>query len=253
MMSIKLAKLRGAAEIFYSIQGEGKNMGQPSIFIRSSMCNLHCIWCDTDYTWNWENTRFQHVRDAEPGYQKYKMSEHIVECSIEAIVQEVQQYPCTNIVLTGGEPMLQQEALVDLMRTLKSNDANYFFEVETNGTLLPHPAFDNLINQYNVSAKLENSNNPRKLREKPAVYQHFSTNKKALFKFVLAEEQDLSEILELIERYHIPAQKVYLMAEGVLPEQLRSKQQWLVEICKKHGFHFTDRLHIQLYGDKKGV
>ena len=251
--TLQLARLNGQAEIFYSIQGEGKSMGRPSVFIRTSLCNLHCIWCDTDYTWNWVGTRFEHVNDQRPGYQKFDKKEWIANCEIETVVQAVTAYPCRNIILTGGEPMLQQAALVTLMRKLSLIDPVYRFEVETNGTLVAQPDFEALIDQFNVSPKLENSNNPRKLREKPKAYQFFAKNAKAFFKFVVAEKSDLSEILELLSRYAIPPEKVWLMPEGRERQSLTRRRQWLVEICKTHGFNYTDRLHIQIWGSRKGV
>jgi 7-carboxy-7-deazaguanine synthase len=100
---------------------------------------------------------------------------------------------------------------------------------------------------------LANSNNPKKLREKPEVYKYFSTNEKAVFKFVISAKNDLTEVLEICKSYKIPNQKVYLMPEGTNPEALQKKQQWLIEICKKHQFNYTDRLHVHIYGDKRGV
>ena len=253
MSVIKLAKLNENPEIFFSIQGEGENIGRPSIFIRTSMCNLHCIWCDTDYTWNWEGTNFRHIKDKKPTYKKFKFEEMIIEKPISFIQDAIEKIQCRNIVLTGGEPMLQQVNLAELMRKMKYVDQEYFFEVETNGTIIPNENFDRIIDQYNVSPKLENSNNPKKLREKPKVYQFFSNHPKAIFKFVISGKKDLKEVLELVEKYDLNQDKVYLMAEGTSSVKLREKQVWLVEICKKHSFNFTDRLHIHLYGEKKGV
>ncbi len=253
MSLIKLANFNGQSEIFHSIQGEGKNMGQPSVFIRTSLCNLHCIWCDTDYTWNWENTRFEHNYDSRPGYKKYKMEEMIVEQSPAEIYDIVEKTGCLNIILTGGEPMLQQEELVGLMQFFRAKNPNYFFEIETNGTLVPTENFDNLVNQYNVSPKLANSNNSKKLREKPAAYTFFSNSEKAVFKFVISNEEDLVEVLEICERYTLDAEKVYLMPEGINRKELTDRQLWLVEICKKYNFKYTDRLHIHIFGDKRGV
>lgn len=250
---MKIARFKEKGEIFYTIQGEGRSLGKPTIFVRSSLCNLHCIWCDTDYTWNWKNTPHPHIFDKIPGYTKYVKEEQLVEMTTKEIITEVSQYPCKNLVLTGGEPLLQQKAWVDLMQQLRNKDKGYWFEVETNGTLLPVEPFDALINQYNVSPKLENSNNPAKLREKPAVYSFFAQNPKAWFKFVVAEKTDLNEVLALIKKYHISAEKVYLMPEGTTSERLHEKQQWLVEQCKKYGFNYTDRLHIHIYGSKRGV
>ena len=250
---IKLARLDGRPEIVHSIQGEGKSIGVPSVFVRTSLCNLHCIWCDTDYTWNWVGTRFPHVHDALPGYRKFQKKEWIAECDIETIAEEVAGFPCKNVILTGGEPMLQQSALLRLMELLRSKSTDYRFEIETNGTLVPSVDFDASIDQYNVSPKLENSNNPRKLREKPAAYRFFSQSPKANFKFVLAAENDLREVLQLLDTYHIPADKIWLMPEATQRETLQEKRQWLVEICKKYGFRYSDRLHVQIWGSKKGV
>lgn len=250
---MKVAKFNGKGEIFYTIQGEGKSLGKPTVFIRSSLCNLHCIWCDTDYTWNWKNTPHPHIFDQTPGYEKYDKHAQIVELSTAQIIEEISQYDCKNLVLTGGEPLLQQKAWVELMAQLRSQAEGYWFEVETNGTLLPSDDFDALIDQYNVSPKLENSNNPRKIREKPEVYEFFRQSPKAWFKFVIAAQTDLDEVLMLIDQYDLPAHKIYLMPEGTTPEQLKSKQAWLVEQCKQYGFHYTDRLHIHIYGSKRGV
>ena len=250
---LKLAKLHGHPEIFFSIQGEGKSIGMPSVFVRTSLCNLHCIWCDTDYTWNWVGTRFPHVHDAIPGYQKFDKKKWIAECEIGAVAEAVAVFPCKNVILTGGEPMLQQPALTALMSALRSRSADYRFEVETNGTLVPTADFDAAIDQYNVSPKLQNSGNTRRLREKPAAYRFFARSKKANFKFVVAEKDDLDEVLSLLETYEIAPEKVWLMPEGTSAKVLTRRRKWLVEICKMHGFHFSDRLHIQIWGAKKGV
>lgn len=250
---LKLAKLRGQPEIFFSIQGEGKSIGTPSVFVRTSLCNLHCIWCDTDYTWNWTGTRFTHLNDAKPGYQKFDKKKWVVDVEIEAVAAAVAEFPCKNVILTGGEPMLQQPALTALMSALRSKSADYRFEVETNGTLVPTAEFDAAIDQYNVSPKLENSNNPRRLREKPGAYRFFARSPKACFKFVIAEKSDLDEVLELLKTYAIASEKIWLMPEGTSAGVLAKRRKWLVEICKKHGFRYSDRLHVQIWGAKKGV
>lgn len=228
-------------------------MGVPSVFVRTSLCNLHCIWCDTDYTWNWVGTRFPHHKDAHPGYQKFKKKDWIVSCSIEQVVEAVAAFPCHNVILTGGEPMLQQAALVALMGHLRKRAEKYRFEVETNGTLLPDPAFDALIDQYNVSPKLENSGNVRRLREKPRVLRFFSSSPKANFKFVVSEPNDLEEVQELIRTYDIAPEKVWLMPQASTTRTLSQRRKWLVEICKQHGFRYSDRLHVEIWGEKKGV
>jgi 7-carboxy-7-deazaguanine synthase len=254
--TLQMARLRGQAEIFHSIQGEGKSLGVPSVFVRTSLCNLHCIWCDTDYTWNWTGTRFEHVHDARPGYQKFKKSDWIATESVESVAQTVADFGCTNVILTGGEPMLQQPALIRLMRVLRTDHNRvgaWRFEVETNGTMVPEADFDEAIDQYNVSPKLANSNNPQRLRERPKAYRFFAGSAKSNFKFVVASPDDLQEVMALIKTYQISPDKVYLMPEGTSRAALTRKRKWLAEVCKAEGFRYTDRLHIQIWGSKKGV
>ena len=215
-------------------------MGVPSIFVRTTRCNLHCIWCDTDYTWNWVGTRFAHVQDAQPGYQKFDKKEWIATCAVEEVAARVAAYPCRNVILTGGEPLLQQPGLVALMVALRLQSADYRFETETNGTLLPDAGFDGAIDQYNVSPKLENSANSRKLREKPAALRFFAGSPKANFKFVIAAPDDLAEVLDLLERYAIAPSKVWLMPEGTTADALAERRRWLVDICKQYNFRYSD-------------
>jgi 7-carboxy-7-deazaguanine synthase len=251
---IQMARLHGKPEIFHSIQGEGKSLGVPSVFVRTSLCNLHCIWCDTDYTWNWTGTRFAHVRDSDPNYQKFDKKQWIATTAVNEVATTVAAFACPNVILTGGEPMLQQPALVQLMHTLRCmGGPAWRFEVETNGTLVPDTAFEDSIDQYNVSPKLENSGNPTRLREKGAAYRFFAASPKANFKFVVAAPADLKEVLGLIEKYAIAPEQVFLMPEGTSRQALTRKRAWLAEVCKTNGFRYTDRLHIQIWGSKKGV
>jgi organic radical activating enzyme len=149
--------------------------------------------------------------------------------------------------------MLQQSALTALAHLLRSSSPEYRFEVETNGTLIPSEEFDSVVDQYNVSPKLENSCNSRRLREKPAALRFFAHSPKTAFKFVVSHQSDLDEVLGLLHSYAIPTQKVWLMPEGTSAADLNNKRPWLVEICKAHGFCYSDRLHVQIWGSKKGV
>jgi 7-carboxy-7-deazaguanine synthase len=250
---LKLANLNGEPEIFYSIQGEGRQIGRPSVFVRTSLCNLHCVWCDTDYTWNWEGTPFHHVRDADPGYRKFDKKQWLARVPIEEVADRIAAFPCRNVVLTGGEPMMQQAGLVLLMRALLHRNSGYWFEVETNATYKPDQAFDCLVNQYNASPKLSGSGNPDRLREKPGALRLLASSPKAFFKFVVASRTDLEEVLSMVRRYRLQADRVWLMPEGATVEELAARRAWLVEHCKAEGFHYTDRLHIQIWGSKKGV
>jgi len=250
---IRLANLNRGPEIFYSIQGEGKNLGHPSVFIRLSLCNLYCYWCDTDYTWNWKATTFKHIRDSESGYQKYEKNDFILQYSNEELIRIITSYDCPNLVFTGGEPLAQQKDLVSLLAELKAFNPAFRIEFETNGTIPPSPETDRLADQYNVSLKLSNSRIPERERIKPETVNFFAATPKANFKFVIDDQSDLGEVLDLISKFKIRPNSVYLMPQGTTVAILRSKQQWLVELCKQYKFNYTDRLHIHIWGDKRGV
>ena len=248
MAILKLAKLNDHPEIFHTLQGEGVSMGTPSVFIRSSLCNLHCSWCDTNYTWNWQGTPWKHESD-----EKFSKAEYIVELDPQDAAEIITSYSCQNIILTGGEPLLQQPAWAELIKHLRALDSNYRFEVETNGTQLPNEFMDSAINQWNISPKLSNSNNDEKLRIKPDALSYFSNKENAWFKFVIQSEADLEEVQLLEKTYNLSKHKILLMPEGRTEKTLEEKRLWLADICRDHGYRFSDRLHIQLWGSKRGV
>ena len=250
---LKLAIINGNPEIFHSIQGEGKNSGHPSIFIRLSLCNLYCNWCDTDYTWNWEGTPYPHQNDSIPGYKKFSKKQFLVKLPNDEIIRQFKTIKCTNLVITGGEPLLQQKELVNFLEALRETDKTYHIEFETNGTLMPIEALDKLTDQYNVSIKLSNSKVQESDRLSDRAISFFANSPKANFKFVVDKEDDLQEVLSLIQQYEISTKRIYLMPQGINSETLRQKQQWLIELCKQYGFNYTDRIHIHIYGNKKGV
>ena len=147
---MKIANLSGKPEIFHTIQGEGRSTGLPCIFLRLSQCNLHCHWCDTDYTWNWEGTPFSHEKDGTPGYQKFRKKDMIIECSTEETADFIKTYDCPNLVVTGGEPLMQQKELTGLLELLKTSGNIRHVEIETNGTYIPSEELDVWVDQYNV-------------------------------------------------------------------------------------------------------
>ena len=250
---MKLARLNNEPEIFHTLQGEGRSIGKPSIFIRLSLCNLHCTWCDTDYTWNWKGTPFKHNYDSDPGYSKYDKHQWISEIAVKELYKAVGQYNCRNIVITGGEPLIQQNELATFCDLLKNEENDFRIEIETNGTIIPNASLDPLIDQYNVSPKLKNSGNPDHLRLKPEALKFFSKHPRSYFKYVIDGPSDLDEVLQLATHYDIKKEKTYLMPQGIDKKELQEKRSWLVEICKAHGFNYTDRLHIHIWGSKRGV
>lgn len=245
---LKLAKLGDGPEIFHTIQGEGVSVGMPAVFVRAALCNLHCSWCDTAYTWNWEKTPWQH----EDG-KKFSKKHYIAKLSVEEVVAKVSAYACENVILTGGEPLLQQEAWVELMLMLRAKNPGFRFEVETNGTLAPSEEMVALVAQWNVSPKLSNSGNALELRRNAAALKTFSRLDTVWWKFVVATDQDLEEIRGFLADYGIDPQRVVLMPEGRDEQGVRARSLWLVECCKEHGYRFSSRLHIQLWGAKRGV
>jgi len=285
---MKLACLPdGSPEIFYSIQGEGRNTGMPSVFIRASLCNLHCHWCDTDYTWNWEDTDFSHEKDADPKYKKFIREEEILDLPVSVIAGIVAQFPAKNFIFTGGEPLLQEKNWIELMKLItkkhesetqaksthlpdtglmdelrqvqkelkvllaKPSESPHF-EVETNGTLMPSNDFIEKIHQINVSPKLGNSKVAETARLKPEVLRKLAESTKADFKFVV-EESDLIEVIAIVQQCRIPTGRVFLMPKARSAEELNANQTRIAASAQKHGFRYSDRLHLRLFGAARGT
>jgi len=250
---MKLAKLGDDPEIFHTIQGEGVSAGCPAVFIRSSRCNLHCVWCDTDHTWNFEGTPWPHEKDADPTYRKHCKETVTIEVSAKEAAEKVLSYQCPRVVITGGEPLLQEAEFLEMIKLVREEMPNCQFEVETNSTQIPSPAMAVAVDQFNVSPKLSNSGMDESLRLKPDGLKHFSRDPKSWFKFVVNQPSDLDEIDELCSRYQIPAERVLLMPEGRTSEELDRNAPWLADTCKNKGFRLCDRLHVRIWGDQRGV
>ncbi len=252
-MPLKLAKLGDGPEIFHTIQGEGPGVGLPAVFVRASRCNLHCQWCDTDHTWNFIGTPWSHVKDADPAYRKYDRAEVTFQLAPAEAAERVLAHRCHRTVITGGEPLLQQRAFLEMIRHIRSGDPGHAFEVETNATVMPEPDFAAAVDQFNVSPKLGNSGMPEAKRIVPEVLAWFANRNSAFFKFVVASPADLGEIEALVEDHGLPRSRTLLMPEGRSATQLDRTAPWLAEVCRDGGFRFCDRLHIRLWGDRRGV
>ena len=220
------------AEIFYSVQGEGMLTGTPSVFVRTSGCNLRCTWCDTPYT-SW----------APEG----------VAMGVTDIVAEVRRYPAAHVVVTGGEPMIQPE-MVPLTERLRA--LGLHITIETAGTVFQPVACDLM----SISPKLSNSTpggsfaEPHdRLRIQPTVLRELMARYEYQLKFVVENPEDIAEIRALLEALDAPRERVILMPEGTEHAQLAERSQWLAEICKEEGFRFSPRLHIDLWGSRRGV
>ncbi|RPJ33877.1 MAG: 7-carboxy-7-deazaguanine synthase QueE [Verrucomicrobiaceae bacterium] len=250
---MKLAKLGDGPEIFHTIQGEGVSAGLPAVFIRASRCNLHCVWCDTDHTWNFEGTPWPHEKDAVPGYAKYRKADVTFEITSAGAAQRILEFTCPRVVITGGEPLLQEEAFLEMMRQIREEMPECVFEVETNATRIPCPAFADAVDQFNISPKLSNAGMPESMRLNDDALRYFAASPKAWFKFVVSSPVDLAEIKMLQSRYEIPRGRILLMPEGRTSNELDKTAAQLADLCRELGFRFCDRLHIRLWGDRRGV
>jgi len=251
--SLVLAKLDAGPEIFHSLQGEGASVGTPSVFVRLSRCNLHCVWCDTDYTWNFAGTSFRHDKDADPAYRKPVRAEVQVTLSDEEIAREILRHGCDNVIFTGGEPLLQQPGIARVMTLLRTAMPEVRFEIETNGTQMPAAELEAFRPRYNVSPKLGNAGMRADQCLVPAPLAFFAACDRATFKFVCAAGSDLDEIRGIVDTHRLPRQRVLLMPEATSREELEQRRPWLFEICRQTGFRYSDRLHVAIFGSRRGV
>lgn len=227
------------SEIFHSIQGEGELTGVPSVFVRTSGCNLRCNWCDTMYaSWEPEGT----------------------EMSVEEIVARVRAFPARHCVLTGGEPMVAK-GIQDLARALHS--AQIHITIETAGTVAPGGIPCDLAS---LSPKLGNSAPDQRLPEawrqkhdqlrwQPTVIREWIARYPFQLKFVVVSPEDINEIRGLLAELGvtIPPEKVLLMPEGISSEAIRGRALSLVEVCKRYGYRYCTRLHVELFGHTRGT
>lgn len=251
------AKLK-VNEIFTTFQGEGASMGKPVTFLRLSVCNLHCRWCDTWYTWNFGKGDGIEERF---GSKTVKMADELHEMTIKEVSDKLYELFTQNLVISGGEPMLQQKslhALIHYFRVSHDHDGllNHI-EIETNGTVplidIEGQPFSDWLTQINCSPKLESSGNPLATRYKPNVLRQYLETGKTFFKFVVTCEEDLEEIAELVSEIEIPSDRVYLMPQGKTKAEQEQFQGAVAALAQQEGFNFSPRLHILVYDSKRGV
>jgi len=223
------------SEIFESLQGEGASMGIPTMFVRLAQCNLHCTWCDTKYTWDFEHYRYE---------------DEVHEQSVAEVAAAINASATRRVVLTGGEPLLQQRALETLIRAL---DGDVVIEVETNGTLAPSEALLARVVQWNVSPKLTNAGDPERLRIRPEILGQFRESGRAFLKCVVHTEADYAEAEALVTLLGWPRARVLFMPEATSREQLRERSFSVAEAARSRGFRFSSRLHLELWGGRRGT
>lgn len=247
------------SEIFYSIQGEGPNLGKPSVFIRFFGCNLQCHFCDTKFTWHPDHADFTEMTPEE------------ISQKISKLVGANNHSPeLLHLIFTGGEPSLFQKEIKAIKTTLEASlpsggiKGALTLEIETNGSF---PLEENLYHTINISPKLPSSGNKtyaiktlnnftKKLNASipPLPEGEAGRGVKITYKFVAdTTPESQQEILEFIHKNKIPQEKIYIMPEAQTYQEIKEKSHEILEFCKTHHFHFTPRLHIWLYSDKKGV
>ena len=224
------------SEIFYSIQGEGILAGIPSVFIRTSGCNLRCTWCDTPYT-SWQP-------------EGYPMT-------VDALLTEVRQHRCRHVVLTGGEPMILP-SLLELSHKIKEHD--HHLTIETAGTV-----YQNILcDLMSISPKLSNSTpyereggrfaaQHERIRYQPEVLKQLIAEYDYQLKFVISSSEDVREAAAIVHEIGADRERVLLMPEGTTQQVLADRAKWLVEVCKDFGYRYCPRLHIDIWGDRRGV
>lgn len=220
---MQIARLHDAPELFYSLQGEGVRMGTPAVFLRLAGCNLHCSWCDTKYSW-------------KKG----------LELPVEEVAARIAAFACRGLVVTGGEPLLQQEELAALLQLLP---ADTFVEVETNGSLCPSADLLARVGQWNVSPKLQHSGNAAEAALQAESLAVFAGLPHAWFKFVVQGEQDWPAI----EALQLPHERIVLMPLAASRAALEQARPAVAEMCLRHRVRLGERMHLVLWDTKKGV
>ena len=242
------------SEIYISRQGEGRLTGTPSVFVRTSGCNLRCDFCDTPFT-SWKPEGSQ--------YSATEVSAAVLRAAADQLPPRADCHddsdgPATHVVLTGGEPMLAKE-VESLCESLKSHQ--FHITIETAGTLDRQLSCDLM----SISPKLSNSTpSPERAgqwaakheatRHRPDVVTSLIARHDYQLKFVVAREEDLDEIESFLSEVgEVDRSKVLLMPEGVDAATLEQRAIWLEPLCADRGFTFCPRQHIFWYGNKRAT
>lgn len=228
------AELLRLSEIFDSLQGEGPSAGQPCRFVRLALCNLRCRYCDTKYTWDFE---------------RYDYEREVRAVALDEVVAQVRAAPARRVVITGGEPLLQQRALAKLLERVP---ADIFMEIETNGTRVPLPSLAARVDQWNVSPKLAGAGDSEALRIKPEALKALRDTGRAYLKLVVATEQERDEAEALRARFGFEPARTLLMPEAATREELAARAPTVAAWSQALGVGFSNRLHVALWGGARG-
>lgn len=235
------------SEHFYSLQGEGNTMGIPAIFIRLQACNLMCGGKGTEKDGKLHNGATWRCDTIEVWQQGVKLS---TDELADLIIKEYGEHILkgAHLVFTGGEPLLQQKAILKVILNLVEKGYAPFIEIETNGTLKPSEGMEVVVNLWNVSPKLSNSGEMLLKRYKPKLLNWYTT-KKAIFKFVISNHKDWEEVKGM----NLPNEMLRLMPSASNLEELLETSKLVSEICIKETIKFSTRLQIVLWNQTTGV
>jgi 7-carboxy-7-deazaguanine synthase len=222
------------AEVFHSVQGEGRWAGTPSVFVRTSGCNLRCWFCDTPYT-SWHPTG--------------------IERSVEDLFEQVRNYECRHVVITGGEPMLVKSVPL-LTRALQAE--GHIITIETAGTV----DLDVAVDLMSISPKLSNSTPAEsdwaarhdERRHRPDVIRRLTTDYEYQLKFVIDTPGDVGEVEQYLAEFpHVTPDRVMLMPQGTDIAALRERLMWIEPEANRRGWRVSPRLHIEWFGNTRGT
>jgi 7-cyano-7-deazaguanosine (preQ0) biosynthesis protein QueE len=215
-----------------TIQGEGSSAGRRCGFVRLGRCSLACSWCDSKYTWDWDH---------------YDPAAELAERSPGEVLGQLDGMRVDMVVVTGGEPLLQQRALAPLLEGIKAR--GWRVEVETSGTIVSQLR-EGLVDQFNVSPKLANSGNAPDRRYRPDVLRSFAAAGNAIFKFVVAHDGELDEVAAIVDACDLAP--VWVMPEGTTANEVADRTAALAPAVVARGWNLTTRLHILVWGDRRG-
>ena len=224
-------------EIYESVQGEGLLTGTPSVFVRTSGCNLRCIFCDTPYA-SWK-----------PEGQSL---------SVDTIVEKVNSFPSRHVVITGGEPMIAHE-MPSLCGRLHAMGLH--ITIETAGTVYE----DLHCDLMSISPKMANSTptieqaaewsqRHESTRYRPAIVQQLMDKHEYQLKFVIDNLKDAEDALDYVRGMkRVGEDRILMMPQGITVEQLAERATWMVPWCRENNVRFCDRAHIHWFGSKRGT
>ncbi|MEV6211208.1 7-carboxy-7-deazaguanine synthase QueE [Kitasatospora sp. NPDC051914] len=224
-----------------AFQGEGRSIGRRCAFLRLGGCNLACHWCDTPYTWDWTGRSDAGV--------KYDPKVELRSMTVGAVAEKLLDYGVDLVVISGGEPLSQQQRLVPLVDRLTGRGIE--IEIETNGTRVPDDRLIEAGVRFNVSPKLSHAGDPAARRIVPRALRRMAELPSSTFKFVCESTTDLDEVAELVQQFGITS--VWIMPEGQSRGAIDKHMEDLVPEVIDRGWNITTRLHTLVWGHKRGV